>query len=160
MSNIIVGVGGLAASNKPGDTLKTIALGSCVGVIALAPLQRAVGLLHVALPESNINSSLASSKPGYFADTGIPLLLQKMGSLGCLPGQMVVKIAGGANIMDPNLNFNIGKRNLLAVKKMLWRYNLGPIAEDVGDNISRTVTVSVDTGRVFISSPGRRDMEI
>lgn len=160
MSTIIVGVGGLATSNLHGEALKTIALGSCVGVIVLAPRHRAVGLLHVALPESKINTSLAVEKPGYFADTGIPLLLNRMASYGCMPNQLIVKLAGGANIMDPDQNFSIGKRNLLAVKKILWRYNLGPIAEEVGENISRTVSVSVDTGRVTVSSPGRRDTEI
>lgn len=160
MSVIIVGIGGLAATNTPGDVVKTIALGSCVGIILLDPRRRAVGLLHVALPDSNINRDLAVAKPGYFADTGIPFLISRMAGLGCQASQLIVKLAGGASIMDPNENFNIGKRNLLAIKKILWRYSLGAAVEETGDSISRTVTVEVDTGRVVISSPGRRDLEI
>ena len=57
--------------------------------------------------------------------------------------------------MDPNNTFNIGGRNIFAVKKHLWRYKLGPVAEDVGDSISRTMTVDVDTGKIIITSPGK-----
>jgi chemotaxis protein CheD len=49
----------------------------------------------------------------------------------------------------------IGKRNILAVKKILWGYGLAPLAEDVGGSISRTVSVSVKTGEVTLSSPAR-----
>ena len=75
MSTIYVGVGDYAATRTPGDVVKTIALGSCVGVIVLAPQIRAIGLLHVALPDSSIRKKHIAEKPGMFADTGIPALL-------------------------------------------------------------------------------------
>ena len=62
--------------------------------------------------------------------------------------------------MDPNNTFSIGKRNALAIKKVLWQFGMGAIAEDIGGSISRTVCVDVDNGRVRISSPGREDWEI
>jgi len=160
MGVIYVGVGEFAASRKPGDVIKTMALGSCVGVVVLAPGIRAVGMLHVALPDSSINTKRVQEKPGIFADTGIPLLLKEMQKLGLNGGKIIVKLAGGASIMDPNNTFNIGKRNILAVKKTLWKYRLGAISEDLGDSISRTVSVEVDTGRVQLSSPGRGTWEL
>jgi len=162
MSQIILGVGDLGASKAPGAAVKTFALGSCVSVILLDPRVRAVGMVHVALPESKINLQKAAAKPGYFADTGIPKLLEEMAKLGCNPrGQgMIVKLCGGANVMDPNDTFNIGKRNALAVKKLLWRYGMGAVSEDLGGNFSRTVSVFVDTGDVVLSSPGRPDWKI
>jgi len=161
MATIYVGVGEYAVSNKADDVIKTFALGSCVGVIVLAADIKAAGLLHVALPDSSINKKRMEERPGMFADSGIPLLINEMKKLGYNGnGRMVVKLAGGAAIMDPNNTFNIGKRNLLAVKKILWQYKLGPRAEHVGDSISRTVTVNVNTGRVFLSSPGRGEWEL
>ena len=160
MRTIMVGIGEWGASKTPGDVIKTLALGSCVAVIMLAPKQRAVGLLHVALPDSSINPERARQRPGTFADTGIPLLLQDMTKLGCYGGNLIVKLAGGASIMDPNHTFNIGKRNMLAIRKVLWTYGLGPIAEDVGGTISRSVAVRVDVGRVVLSSPGRGKWEL
>jgi len=161
MGVIYVGVGEFGVSKNKGDIVKTMALGSCVGVIVMDPAMQSVGLLHVALPDSSINKNRVAERPGMFADTGIPLLLDEMKKLGSGPGsKFIVKLAGGASIMDPNNTFNIGKRNVLAIKKVLWKYKLGAISEDVGDFFSRTVSLYVDSGRAILSSPGRGEWEI
>ena len=73
---------------------------------------------------------------------------------------MVVKLCGGANVMDTNDTFQIGKRNALSIKKVLWKYGMGAVAEDLGGNFSRTVSVSVDTGEIVLSSPGRPNWKL
>ena len=157
MGLIVLGVGDFGASNKQEDTIKTYALGSCVGVIMVDPKARIAGMIHVALPDSNINPAKAKQHPGYFADTGIPLLIRDMQKLG-FNGKgrgLIVKIAGGANILDPNNTFSIGKRNVLAIKKILWGLGMGVVAEDVGGSFSRTVSVELRMGKMEISCPGR-----
>ncbi len=133
-----------------------------MAVILLHPKTRVVGMVHVALPDSSINVEKAKLKPGYFADTGIPTLIQQMMMQGATgnPKEMIAKIAGGANVMDTNNVFNIGKRNILAVKKILWGYGVSPRAEDVAGSISRTVTLTAKNGRTMISSPGKPDWKI
>jgi len=161
MGVIYVGVGDYAVSNKTDDVIKTMALGSCVGVIFLSRELRTAALLHVALPDSSINKSRGQEKPGMFADTGIDAVIKEFKRFGYAGnGNLVVKLIGGATIMDPNNTFNIGKRNLLAVKKILWKYRLGAIAEDVEGTISRTVTLELENGRVIVSSPGRGEWEV
>ncbi len=161
MNVIYVSVGEYAASKTPGEIVKTLALGSCVAVVILDAKNKSVGLLHVALPESSINKKRAEEKPGMFADTGIPKLLEEMKKLGHDgKNRLIVKLAGGASIMDPNNTFRIGKRNVLAIRKILWRFHLGAIAEDVGGNISRSVAIDMNTGKVIISSPGRGEWEL
>ena len=161
MNVIYVGVGEYAASKTRGEIVKTLALGSCVAVVILDAKNKSVGLLHIALPESSINKKRAEEKPGMFADTGIPKLLEEMKKLGYDgKSRLIVKLAGGASIMDPNNTFNIGKRNALAIRKILWRFRLGAIAEDVGGNISRTVSIDMNTGKVIVSSPGRGEWEL
>ncbi|WP_305045793.1 chemotaxis protein CheD [Geoalkalibacter sp.] len=162
MSNLILGIGDLGASKNPDDLVKTFALGSCVAVIMLDPKTRTAGMVHCALPEARINPAKAQERPGYFADSGIPALLREMARHGCDPGGrgFIVKLAGGAKVMDPNDTFNIGKRNLLAAKKALWAYGLGAVAEDVGGNFSRTVTITVRNGEVWLSSPGRPNWKL
>jgi chemotaxis protein CheD len=161
MNTIYVGVGEYTVSNNPNEMIKTMALGSCVGVIAYWPERKTAGLLHIALPESSINKKMSEQRPGMFADTGIPQLLLEMKRKGYDgKSRLIIKLAGGASIMDPNNTFNIGKRNVLAVRKILWALRLGAIAEHVGDSISRTVTVDPATGKVVISSPGRGDWEL
>lgn len=162
MGQVILGVGDYGASKTSGDEVKTFALGSCVSVILLDPSTRTVGMAHVALPDSSINKNKAVEKPGYFADTAIPALLQEMAKFGCnRKGKgMVVKLCGGANVMDTNDTFQIGKRNALAIKKILWSYGMGAVSEDLGKNFSRTVTISVESGQVLLTSPGRPNWQL
>ena len=161
MANLIVGVGDLAVSNDPEDIIKTFALGSCVAVIFLHKPSRTVGMVHIALPESRIKPEKVATMPGYFADTGIPAILKAIKEKGCataIPAKdMIIKLAGGAAVMDSNNTFNIGKRNILSIKKILWSLGMGPTAEDLGGTFSRTVTVPVKTGKITLSSPGRKD---
>jgi chemotaxis protein CheD len=109
-------------------------------------------MIHIALPESAVNTDKAKSLPGYFVDTGLPLLLKEFKELGGDRKTTVIKIAGGSSIMDENKTFDIGKRNGIAVKRYLWKNGLGVMKEDIGGNISRTVSIDVDTGRVLLSN--------
>jgi chemotaxis protein CheD len=156
-----VGVGEYAASRTQGDIVRTLALGSCLAVILLDTERRSVGMVHIALPESSINKKRAAERPGMFVDTGIPALLEEMNEFGYNgSNSLIVKLAGGASIIDTNNTFNIGKRNILAARKLLWRHGLGAIAEEVGGNMSRSVSVEVNTGRVLVSSPGRGERKL
>ena len=159
---LMLGVGDFGATNAAGEVVKTMALGSCVAVVMLHPKTRSVGMVHVALPDSSINKDRARERPGYFADTGLPALMREMIRLGCnrQGRDLIIKMAGGARVMDPQNTFNIGKRNILAIKKLLWQQGLGAVAEDVGGKISRTVAVEVDTGRMILSSAGRPNWEL
>jgi chemotaxis protein CheD len=155
MKEIRVGIGEYGVSRNGDDVIKTYALGSCVAVIMYDKIKKIAGLIHIALPDSSVNSDKARNKPGYFVDTGLPLLLKEMKSSDAGRNHVWMKIVGGSNIMDTESRFNIGKRNVLAIKKYLWKNRLGIIAEDVGGNISRTVIVSVSTGEVIVSSKGK-----
>lgn len=157
MTAVLLGIGDLYATREPGMEIKTIGLGSCVAVILLDPATHCVAMGHVALPDSSVSPERARQKPGHFVDTGIPALLAAARDCGWNPepGEAMIKLVGGANVMDPNHTFAIGKRNVLAIKKCLWSFGLGAVAEDVGGHLSRTVVVDVDAGDVRISSPGR-----
>jgi len=155
MANRTVGIGEWIVSSDPADTLKTYALGSCVAVLVYDSKVRVAGMIHVALPDSAVDAARARTLPGYFADTGLPLMIEEMKGMGAVRAHVWVKLAGGSSVMDSAGLFDIGKRNILAVKKQLWRSTLGPVAEDVGGAISRTVTMSVSTGETTLSSGNR-----
>ena len=162
MEIMMLGVGDLGASSDPNVAIKTMALGSCVSLIIFDPVYKVIGMDHIALPESKINLNKAKQTPGYFVDTGIPKLIEEMKKKGMKTplNKLVIKLVGGARVIDLNNTFNIGKRNVLAIKKMLWKYGMGARAEDVAGTISRTVTVYNGTGVVKISAPNREDWEI
>lgn len=151
---IIVGVGDLSVSNKPGVELVTYSLGSCIGVLIHDPVARVGGLLHLMLPDSKLNSARARKQPGVFADTGVPLLFRSAYSLGAKKGRLRVVVVGGSQVMDASGHFNIGKRNYAAVRKLFWRNNVLVDREEVGGNVNRTVGLDVSTGRIWMKTNG------
>lgn len=159
MREIILGLGDYAVSRTPGDHLKTFALGSCVAVVMYDPFIKAAGMIHVVLPEASLAPEKVPEKPGYFADTGLRALMKEMRQLGSF-GRILTKLVGGAQIADANFTFNIGKRNILAVKKNLWALHMGVLAEDLGGTFSRTVKIETDTGQVLVSNPSKGTWEL
>ena len=150
-----VGIGEWVVSKDPADCIKTYALGSCVAVCIYDVKARIAGMIHVALPESSIDPEKARSLPGYFADVGLPLMIEEMKKGGATREGVWVKLIGGSSVMDPGSLFDIGKRNILAVKRVLWKSSLGPLAEDLGGDISRTVSLNVVDGETTVSSGQR-----
>jgi chemotaxis protein CheD len=161
MAEILVGIGGIGASKAPEDSIVTMALGSCVAIVVHDPRSGVTGMAHVALPGSPREQN-RSQPVGYYADTAVPALIEAVEKKGGpLRGRgLTIKLIGGASILDTVGTFNIGKRNVLAIKRALWRYGLGPIAEDVGGNISRTVRLKVGRPDATITTPGKAPWRI
>ncbi len=151
-----IGIGEWAVSRDAEETLKTFALGSCVAVLVYDVKLRVAGMIHVALPDSSIDAARATVMPGYFADTGLPLMIEEMKFLGAERPHVWAKLVGGASVMDPNSLFDIGKRNVLAVKRILWRSSLGLSGEETGGETSRTVSLSVADGDIWVSTGNQR----
>ncbi|MFH2035216.1 MAG: chemotaxis protein CheD, partial [Candidatus Zixiibacteriota bacterium] len=82
MSLKILGISEIYVSNVPGDVLITYSLGSCIGLTAYDPVVKVGGMIHYMLPLSKIAPEKAKAKPGMFADTGIPALLNQILNLG------------------------------------------------------------------------------
>ena len=152
-----VGIGEFIVSQDVKDELKTYGLGSCVAVIVYDWRRQMGGLLHVAYPESSVNPERAKKQPGYLADTGVELLMKEF-TRHHSPARrdIILRLAGGANVMDEAAHFNIGKRNALAVKRELWRLGYGVKNEDLGGSLGRTVSLSVDSGTVIVSNGGEK----
>jgi len=157
---ITINVSDARASGDAADTLVTYSLGSCIGVCLYDPVARVAGLLHYQLPTSTMDPAKADNNPFMFADTGIPLLFRTAYGLGAEKRRLVVRIAGGAQVMDENGTFNIGKRNHLALRRMLWKAGVIIHGEEIGGTQSRTVRLEIDTGRFWIRGPGMTDREM
>ncbi len=154
MTAITVGISDCKTSKDRDSTLVTYALGSCIGVGAFDPVTSVGGLLHVLLPESSLDAQKAAKNPCMFADTGIPVLLERCLRLGAPKSRLRIWLAGGAAIMDPRGVFNIGKQNQMAVRKALWKAGLLTLSEDLGGQGSRTVRLDMRTGTFWIRAAG------
>jgi chemotaxis protein CheD len=156
----VVGIADMGVCQDLQAGLITYSLGSCIGLAIYDPVARVGGLLHYMLPESQIDPQKAQKKPFMFADTGIPLLFKEAYRFGAAKNRIIVKVAGGSQILDDSGFFNIGKRNYMALRKILWRNNVLIKAEDVGGQVSRTLRLEVATGRVWVRYSGEEEKEL
>lgn len=156
----IVGVADCGISADPEDVLITHALGSCLGVVAYDAGSGVGGLLHVMMPLSEINPEKARLNPYMFVDTALPRLFEDLERRGARRKRMQVMVAGGASVHSSTGDrFAIGKRNLVAFKRIMWASGLLIAAEDVGGQRARTMRLHMDSGRVLVSS-GSEEWEL
>ena len=151
-----VGIADMAVSKDPDDSIITHALGSCLGITIHDPVAQVGGLLHVMLPLSTIDPSKASSRPYMFVDTGVPRLFLECYKLGAQKSRVILKVAGGASSKaNPDDDyFEIGKRNFIMLRKLLWKNGMLIKAHDVGGSDSRTMSLAVGTGDVTLKING------
>lgn len=157
---VIIGVSDMKVSNDPKETLITYSLGSCIGVAVYDPTANVAGLLHYMLPESSLDKAKAEKNPYMFADTGIPQLFKAAYALGAKKQRMSVAVVGGAQILDQKGFFNIGKRNHMALRKLLFKNNVIIGTEDVGGNVNRTIRIEVSTGDMYLKTAGMGEKQI
>ena len=146
-----VEVGDLCVSNDPDQMLLTYALGSCLGV-AVHDAQNCVGgLAHVQLPTCRNMAPIAEGVWSY-ADRALPELFQRMFVMGAMKRNLRIVLVGGASVLDPTNFFQIGRKNYLMVKNLLWRSGYFIAAEAVGGTDWRTMRLDVGTGRVEVQT--------
>ncbi|MBV9508288.1 MAG: chemotaxis protein CheD [Acidobacteriia bacterium] len=155
MARIVVGVADCHVAADPEASLVTYALGSCIGLAAYDPVAGVGGLLHFMLPESSLDVAKSRDNPCMFADTGIPVLLERMSAHGASKRRLVVSAAGAAQLLDDQKVFEIGKRNYLATRRQLWKHGILLKNEAVGGADFRTVILELDTGRLLLQEAGR-----
>jgi len=157
---IKVGMADLNVCCAP-DSIITLGLGSCVGVVLYDSVTKISGMVHVMLPDSTSianNSNLAK-----FADTGVEELLKMVVAKGAKRERLVAKIAGGAQMFSVSSNspmLRVGERNVEAVKSKLKELNIKLIAEDTGKNYGRTVIFYPETGEYLIRAIGKEPVSI
>ncbi len=160
VSSLIVGISDCKVTRDAESVLVTYALGSCIAVAMHDPVTKVGGLLHYMLPESAIDARKALQNPFMFADTGIPRLIDALQAAGGDGKRMVVRLAGGAQVLDSQGVFQIGKRNYLAARRILWKAGILIAAEAVGGEVSRTTRLEVGTGRLWVREGGGIEREL
>lgn len=147
----IIGIGEFAVSDdNKCNIIKTHALSSCVAVVVYNSKKRAAGMVHIALPNPFEGSGFIA-KPGYYATTGIPLMINTLcRQYSCNKKELKVHIMGGADSNYINDMFHIGKRNIIAVKRTLSEMEMIVHTQEIGGNVSRTVEINLSTGKINI----------
>lgn len=151
-TRVIVGVSDAKVSRNPSDVIATYSLGSCIAVCMYDPATHIGGMLHYQLPDSKQDPQRAKTKPLMFADSGMKILVDKLVGMGVKKKRMNIKIAGGASMDTGPDGFDIGKRNHLAIRKLMWKNGMFIDAEDVGGSSPRNMYMNIASGAVTIRS--------
>ena len=154
---LIVGIADVNVSKDEHETIVTYGLGSCLGVSIYDPVAMVGGILHAMLPSASTSPGKAAENPARFIDTGLPLLFKSAYALGAEKQRIYLTVAGGACMNASGVEedfFQIGRRNYVELKKMLWKNGVIIRDEDVGGTISRTVALDMGTGEVTVKAGG------
>ncbi len=151
---IVVDISDAKISSNPQEVLTTYSLGSCIGVCMYDPVAHVAGMLHYQLPDSILDKPKAQKFPFMFADTGMAIMVKKLLAMGAGAKRMKVKIAGGASMSTGPKGVDIGKRNYLSIRKLLWKNGMFIDAEDIGGTSPRNMYLNVADGSVTIRSVG------
>jgi len=133
-------------------------VGSCIAIGLIDPVAGVGGLAHIMLPESNGKND----NVGKYADTAVPAMLKEMEKKKAKKERIVAKIAGGARMFRFNSNKMdcIGDRNIEAVRRILKKYGIKIVGEDVGKNHGRTVEFHTSDGKMVIKRANRVTNEL
>ena len=150
----MIGIAQMKVSQIPTDTLIAPNLGSCLGIAVHDPIRMTGGLIHCLLPLSKSDPQKASFNPCTYVDTGLSALLDELLAKGSDMKKLTIVAVGGANMNDDNNVFEIGKKNITVLKKLLWKNGLLLKAESLGSSCSRTLSLEIGTGRTFVKMNG------
>jgi chemotaxis protein CheD len=151
----------LVVSKHPA-ALITLGLGSCIGLVIYDQVSKTVGMVHIMLPDSREAKNIP--KPGKFADTAVPLLLEELAKLGVNKSQLRAKMAGGAQMFSipgkDSAIFSVGARNVEATTKMLADAGIRVVASDTGGSKGRSVEFNTETMKFTVKTLGAGTKDI
>ncbi|PAV30023.1 chemotaxis protein CheD [Virgibacillus profundi] len=155
---ISVGIADLNIVSAP-NLIRTMGLGSCVGVVLYDSSKKIAGLSHVLLPDSSLTRQSSFNEYKY-ADTAVPILVEKLVNAGAGKSRLKAKLAGGAQMFQFSSNsdiIRIGPRNVEAVQNILNKNHIPIISSDVGGNVGRTIEFDPVTSKLKIRKVNKEE---
>lgn len=151
-----VSIGDCAFASRP--MLLTTVLGSCVCATFHHPGRRAGGMFHAMLPDRGLRKNAGNSPACTFADLAVEAMLERFRAAGMPPGELVVKLFGGANTMEAatgrtelNEMLDVGAKNVRQALATLAAHGLAPKVRDVLGAYGRKLYFATATGEVWLS---------
>ena len=143
------------AAERGDAIIVTLGLGSCVAIMLHDRQACAGAMAHILLPSRSLARD--TTNPARFPETAVPLLVERLTTLGAEPRRLVAKLAGGASmfaqLMTPG-TIQMGERNIVAAREALRQAGIPVTREAVGGGAGRSVRFHVADGRVEIRAVG------
>ena len=133
-----------------GDETLKATLGSCVGISFFDTINKRCALAHCLLPESREGYGIGAK----YVDQAMDSLVALMKVKDRNQKEFIVSFAGGANMMGQihaDKNYEIGEKNLAALKEILKKYKFKVKELDSGLNYGRQMSIDCRTGEVDVS---------
>jgi chemotaxis protein CheD len=144
-------MGGLGITTPEKLVLQTF-VGSCVAICLYDPVAKIAGMAHVMLPKNNTKEEIPKPE-GKFVDVAIKVLLDRLIASGAKQNRLKAKMAGGASVFQTESNknvFNIGLRNVDAIRTILGDKKIPIVSEDTGEKGGRWVIFDAESQAMTI----------
>jgi chemotaxis protein CheD len=156
MSDLVVRMGEIAATQNAGDVLVGLGLGSCIGLVIVDDRGPVAAMAHIVLPESNGNAAAA----GKFADTAIPQLIHELTAIGATRSRLSAILVGGAQMFATAGKLDVGSRNEQAVRAGLQAHGIPVRAAVTGGGSGRTMRVYLGSRSITCKQAGLEEVQI
>lgn len=146
LGTLDIPMGGLGLTSPDKLVLQTF-VGSCVAICLYDSVAKVAGMAHVMLPKNNTKDEIPKPE-GKFVDVAIKVLLDRLAASGAQQSRLKAKMAGGASVFQTEGNknvFNIGMRNVDAIRTILGEKKIPIVSEDVGEKGGRWVIFDVES---------------
>ncbi len=130
------------------EELMTV-VGSCVAVTFHDIKKHIGGLVHVVLPGRRTHPR-EDDRNAYYADTGVPLLVEEMCKAGAFRENLVANVIGGSSSHELCRENTIGRRNVDSVVTILKNYDIPIQKKDTGGKSGRKIILDIATGKIEI----------
>ncbi len=147
-----VGPADAAVSADPKMTIETDPLGSSIAVALFDPVAHVGGVLHFLLPRSP--DEAVDNGQAMFADTGLPMLIERATALGATSENLVACAAGGAELLDEGRQ-GVADANRSMLEDVLRQNQVKIAAEDIGGTACRTLSLSISDGAAVVRNNGK-----
>lgn len=143
-------MGEFAVSDRIGDELAIVGIGSCIALILVDDWTGAVGVSHVVLP----STTGTGEPPSKYAELAVPHLLGELLKVGARQARLGAILVGGAQMFETTGTMAVGNRNAEAVHSALDLVSVPVLAEEIGGSSGRTARAVVGE-QVTVQSPGK-----
>jgi chemotaxis protein CheD len=129
------------------STIRTL-LGSCVAITLWHPQKHIGGMCHFLLPTRTRKPD--DSPDGRYGDEALQAMAELLARARTDPKDYHAHLYGGADTMPEgtNLKFSVGERNIEQGWSLIDRLGFQLQGVDVGEDVPRTVTLTLATGEV------------
>jgi chemotaxis protein CheD len=145
-----VPIGELRVSRDPQVQLVTVT-GPCVALALCDPEAGVAGLLHVVQPGRR-RVRRPGDRHAFYADTGVPMLVEEMVNLGARRDRLQATVVGGAMASPPGNFGDLGRLNVEAVAGRLQAMGIPIVIREVLGQMGRRISLTVSAGSVRVET--------